>query len=118
MIRRNAREISYTEVDFRGQKALFTECRVDRSTIPRPFRKFDVRHDDTGWAEPASITYGVMVNYMGALITTHDILPPENGEPIYLEPGELDLFSGRTISLQEFARENNIKIKPVQQMER
>ena len=118
MIRRNACEINYTEVEFKGQKALFTECRVDKSTIPTPIRKFDVRHDDVSWAEPVSITYGVMVNYMGALITTHDILPPENGEPIYLEPGELDLFSGRTLTLQEFARENNIKSKPVKQMER
>lgn len=114
---KNARQISFTEVEFQGQKALFTEWRVSRSSVPKPLHYYNVRHEDENWAEPAQIAHGVTVNYLGALIMEKPLDLGKDGR-IYLERGEFDPYRGKQKSLVEFARDQNIKLKKKDEMER
>lgn len=77
MARFNAREITWEKVRVLEQEGLFTELRVDRSTIPEGWYMYEVRHDDNNWGDPVEIARGILVNHFGTLLVK---------DPIELEP--------------------------------
>lgn len=60
------------EVEILGHKALFTELRVDKSTIPEGVFCYALRHGDDD-SYPATLENGVSVNYFGSVLLTEKI---------------------------------------------
>jgi hypothetical protein len=72
----------FEEVEFQGKTVLFTDCRVQKDTIPDGLHRYEIRHTDDDWGEPCQLGYGIVVNHFGTLITN---------EAIQLDPsGHLD----------------------------
>lgn len=89
----------FQEVEIKGQYGIFTELRVDKSTIPEGMNCYELRHgDDDGY--PAALETGVRVNYFGAVLMTDKMEMGENGivELSYDDFG----FTGEDLSVTEF----------------
>ena len=71
--RYNAFEADYEEVELFEKPALFSNCRIDRNTVPEGYFMYEIRHDDEGFADPVQIGKSVFVNCFGAVITTEEI---------------------------------------------
>ena len=115
-MRINAGEIVMGEVSFQGVPALFSELRLDRSTIPKNLHVYEMRHADDDCFRPAQIAKGVWVNFYGTLLTTRPLRMPDEG--IFLEKHPFDFPSCRKMTLNEFLMVNHIKARPPKVLER
>ena len=62
----DAQKVTYQEVTIFDRPALFTECRIDRTTVPEGVYRYELRHGDEGRAD--RIVRGVtVVNYYGTV---------------------------------------------------
>lgn len=52
---------------------VFTEKRVDSSTLPYGCCSYEIRHSDCDWGEPATLENNVYVNFYGTAITIGQI---------------------------------------------
>ncbi len=88
----------FQEVEIKGHMAIFTELRVDKSTIPEGVRCYELRHGDDD-SYPAALEQSVRVNYFGAVLMTDKL---ELGEDGWLELSYDDFgFSGEELSVLE-----------------
>lgn len=92
-------KVQLPEVEIKGHYGIFTELRVDKSTIPKGMNCYELRHgDDDGY--PAAMEQEVRVNYFGAVLMTDKMEPEENGvmELSYDDFG----FTGEDLSVTEY----------------
>lgn len=89
----------FQEVEIKGHYGIFTELRVDKSTIPKGMNCYELRHGDDD-SYPAALETGVRVNYFGAVLMTDKMEPGENGvmELSYDDFG----FTGEDLSVTEY----------------
>lgn len=89
----------FQEVEIMGHYGIFTELRVDKSTIPEGMNCYELRHGDDD-SYPAALEQGVRVNYFGAVLMTDKMEPGENGvmELSYDDFG----FTGEDLSITEY----------------
>ena len=78
-MRYDAAKITYDEVALLGVPALFTECRIDRTTIPAQLHLYEIRHEDEDWGRPCQLAKGILVNFYGSLLTRQPIELPDSG---------------------------------------
>lgn len=52
----NASERTYQEVAIMDRPALFTELRIDRSSVPEGVYRYELRHSDEDWGEPIELS--------------------------------------------------------------
>ena len=69
MSRHHAESLKYQEVTLFGKPALFTECRINRATVPKDVHRYEIRHGDEDWGEPVELAHGIGVNYYGTVLT-------------------------------------------------
>lgn len=111
-MRFKAEHASWELVTVRGVPMLFTEFRIDRTSVPEGLYMYEVRHADEDSGDPAQIAKWVMVNYFGTLISAIE-LPLEfsaQGHNAYLDidsESEWE-YCGFTSSLQEYRKEFDI----------
>lgn len=61
-----------------GQPVLFTDWRIDRSTIPDGLHLYEVRHTDDDWGAPCQLGHRIVVNFYGSIVSNQPIqLPPD-----------------------------------------
>lgn len=90
---------SLQEADVKGHKVLFTELRVDKSTIPEGVNCYELRHGDDD-SYPAALEQGVRVNYFGAVLMTDKM---ELGKDGYVPLEYEDFgFTGEDLSVTEY----------------
>lgn len=90
---------NFQEVDIKGHMALFTELRVDKSTIPEGMNCYELRHGDDD-SYPAALEQGVRVNYFGAVFMTDKV---ELGQDGYIPLEYEDFgFTGENLSAAEY----------------
>lgn len=78
----DAGEELFDEIDLIGRTGLFTELRVDKSTIPDGVYCYELRHGDDD-SFPAELEENVSVNYFGAVLMTEKLeLDKEGRLPI------------------------------------
>ena len=65
----DAKKAAYQEVTILGRPALFAECRIDNSTVPKGLYRYELRHGDENWGDPVSLSRNIIVNYYGAVLT-------------------------------------------------
>lgn len=75
---------NFEKIEINGVKALFTNGRIDRTTVPADFYVYDIRHSDDDDSEASTIEPNVMVNHYGTILTREHIGMTKNGfTPIY-----------------------------------
>ena len=87
MARFNAMDVTWEKVDVLGKEGLFTCLRVDKTTIPKGWYFYEVRHDDFCYGDPIEIALGVLVNHWGTLITKEplELVPEPEPHNAYLD---------------------------------
>lgn len=78
-MRYDAAKITYDEVTLLGVPAIFTECRIDRTTVPPQLHLYEIRHEDEDWGRPCQLAKGILVNFYGSLLTRQPIELPDSG---------------------------------------
>lgn len=111
MSRHDANRLTYDEVTIFGVSALFTDLRVDRSTVPDGVYRYEVRYSDEYGGEPVELARGIMVDFFGTVLTREPIQLPISGG-LELNDGDLDFQSG-CFSLAEFQQEYPVSKKQV-----
>lgn len=97
MIPVKADQVVYEKFEIFGKKAIFSNYRIERSTIPEGLYAYDCRDCCDG--EINQIQKHVMVNHWGTIILKEE-LPLVNGElPVTLDDYS---YSGEICSLQDF----------------
>lgn len=97
----DAQKVTYQEVAIFDRPALFTECRIDRTTVPEGVYRYELRHGDEDWGEPRELARGLMVNFYGTVLTREPFQLPIDGW-IPLESGSLSFQDGGCRTLAEF----------------
>lgn len=77
----NATEEKWELCGFRNNEGneyegLFSDLRIDRSSVPEGWYCYEIRHDDEDQGYWAEIGTSVMVNFWGTLLTTEQLLAP------------------------------------------
>lgn len=105
-MRVNVPEVEWEAVTVMGIPMLFTDSRVDRTSVPEGIYMYEVRHSDDDWGEPTEIGTCVFVNYFGTLLSK-GALPFDNnerGEFITIDPWEDWSYEGYACPFAEFFR--------------
>lgn len=87
MARFNAMDVTWEKVEVLEKEGLFTSLRVDRTTVPKGWIMYEVRHDDNSWGDPVEIALGIMVNHFGTLLVkeSFDLEPSPITNNAYLD---------------------------------
>ena len=78
-MRENAAEVNYSEVTILGNPALFSEWRIDRTTVPPGLYLYELRHEDEDWGTPCQVAKSILVNFYGTVLTTEPLELGEDG---------------------------------------
>ena len=105
----NAREEQYEHVELFGRPALFTDSRIDRSTVPEGFHCYDLRGSDYDPGKPVTVENQVAVNHAGTVLTAEPVTIPKEG--FRRLRGKLN-FLGECLTLPEFCEEHSIVLPP------
>lgn len=97
----DAQKVTYQEVTIFDRPALFTECRVDRATVPEGVYRYELRHGDEDWGEPVELARGIFANYYGTVLTREPFQLPIDGW-IPMENDSLSFLDGECRTLAEF----------------
>ena len=97
----DASKQNYQEVTIFDRPALFTECRIDRTTVPEGVYRYELRHGDEDWGEPIELSRSLMVNFYGTVLTREPFQLPIDGW-IPMENDSLSFQDGGCRTLAEF----------------
>lgn len=93
----NASEISYEGFSIFDREALFTNYRIDRSTVPEGLYAYDLRDECDG--EICQLKPHVLVNHWGTIL----VREPFEGAAVGIEVTPDDYsYEGYTLTLTEF----------------
>jgi hypothetical protein len=117
MARCDATGEDFREAAILGRPALFTCIRIERSTVPRGYHLYEVRHGDECQGDAVQIARGIVVNHLGTLITRDRIKLPPSG---YLDigPDDLDYGTGSCLTLKGFMEKYPPRARPPKSHER
>lgn len=104
----NANELCYALIDMDGTLCLFTNMRIDRSTIPNDLHCYDVRDGDDCTGIFAEVQPFVMVNHWGTIITKEPIVMNEYG---CYWPQNNDPYFGPSMDIEEFSSATQEELK-------
>lgn len=89
----DAREERFERVMIDGREVLFTNLRIDRSTVPKSLYCYDIRETDGFSGVAASVERYVWVNHWGSILSK---------EPFPLENGRYEIEADDIEYLDEF----------------
>lgn len=105
----DAMKESFEYVELFDKPALFTNSRIDASTIPKGFYCYNLRGSDNDPGRPISLELYVGVNHAGTVLTMEPVKIPKSG---YIRLREGLNFLGKEISLKEFCEEYKLAYQP------
>jgi hypothetical protein len=117
MARYNAMKEQYEEIEVLGKSALFSNIRIDRSSVPKGLYLYEIRHDDDNFGNPAQIARGILVNHMGSIITNEPIKLPPDGY-LDIDPEKDWNYLGGNWTVKEFMEKYPPAKKKNRDMER
>lgn len=112
MSRYNASKLTYEEVTVLGQSALFSECRINRATVPDGMYRYELRHGDENWGEAVELARGIMVNFYGTVLTREPFQLPIGGW-LPLDDSGISYIDGGCNTLTEFQQKYPVSEKEV-----
>ena len=77
----------FETVSVRGIQCLFSDVRIERSTVPEEKYQYEIGGDDDIGGEPARIQTGVLANFFGTLICDLP-LPLGDDHVLWLQEGD------------------------------
>ena len=78
---------TFQKVSVCGIPCDFSDMRIDRSTVPKDRYQYEVADDDESQGEPSRVRLGIMVNFLGTMIS--DVpLPLINDNVLWLQEGD------------------------------
>ena len=89
----DARKERFERALIDGREVLFTNLRIDRSTVPETLLCYDIRETDGFSGVAASVERYVLVNHWGTILSK---------EPFPLESGRYEIESADIVYLDEF----------------
>ena len=107
MERKDAREEWYELMEIDGTTVIFTNMRIDRSTIPDGLYLYEVRDSDDLDGSFAEIKWSVCVNHWGSIITKEEFPLTDFGSYF---PEDCN-YLGQGISLEEYIDMDTQQIK-------
>lgn len=116
-IHKKALDLTFTEVCLEGQTALFTKNRITKNSVPRPFLVYEIKHAAEDYLSPAHIAKHMPIDHFGTLV----MLKPLDLSSLDFRGANLkkiDFSSGKQRTLNEFAQEQNVKLKSCKDRER
>jgi hypothetical protein len=105
----NARKEQYEHAELFGKPVLFTDSRIDRTTVPKEFYCYDLRGSDRDPGKPTTVENQVTVNHAGTVLAPEPIVIPKEG--FHKICGKLN-FLGECLTLQKFCKERGIELQP------
>ena len=88
-MRLDYRKEKFQKVSVCGIPCDFSDVRIDRSTVPKDRYQYEVADDDESQGEPSRVKLGIMVNFLGTLIS--DVpLPLINDNVLWLQEGDFE----------------------------
>jgi hypothetical protein len=105
----NARKEEYEHIELFGKPALFTNSRIDRTTVLEGFYCYDLRGSDYDPGRPMTIEKQVAVNHAGAVLTPEPVTIPKEG--FRRLRGNIN-FLGESLTLADFCEEHKITLAP------
>ena len=103
MSRYDADRLTYDEVTIFDRPALFTECRIDRATVPEGVYRYELRHGDADWGEPIELSRSLMVNFYGSILTSTPFQLDPDGR-LSLEYEDFFFSDKHRIGIEDFFR--------------
>lgn len=101
---------SMQHIELLGKPALFSDSRVDRSTVPDGWYVYDLRGSDYDPDLISTLEARVIVNYAGSILTPEPVIFPDGQD--YLDvKGQTD-FLDEEITLIDFCRQHEMPIPP------
>lgn len=97
----DASKQNYQEVTIMGKPALFTDFRIDRTTVPEGVYRYELRHGDENWGEPVELARSIFANYYGTVLTREPFQLPVDGW-IPMENDSLSFQDSGCRTLAEF----------------
>lgn len=101
----NAREENFEYVELFEKPGLFTNSRIDCSTVPKGIYCYDLRGSDYDPGRISTIENSVRVNHAGTILTAEFLDIPKDG---FLGISEKLEFTMEEMSLEEFCEEQGI----------
>ena len=77
----------FEKVRICGIQCLFSDVRIERSTVPEGKYQYEIGEDDDSGGEPARVQTGVWVNFFGTLICDNP-LPLGDDNVLWLQEGD------------------------------
>lgn len=107
-MRYSANKVPWEIVAVFGRTMLYSDCRVNKTTVPEGLYMYEVRHADDDWGDPCETAEGVLVNFYGTLLSREKLPLKEyvqGSKPyISLDSYEDWGWEGFECSLDEFAQ--------------
>ena len=103
-MRKPANAVVYDAVTVFGKPALFSDYRIDRSTVPPGLHMYELRHEDEDWSAPCQIAREIFVNFFGTILSAEPI-PLDNDGYRDLDRGELIYAAHNTASISKYLSE-------------
>lgn len=91
----------YEVIELMGNKALFTSQRIDKKDIPIGFFKYELRHEDEDGMTPCEVSYQIMVNHYGTILTNKHIKMQHNGWAVF-DGNEAFKFLDEHLTVKEY----------------
>ena len=97
----NAMKEKFDVVELFGRYALFTNLRIDRSTVPAGWHCYDIRGSDDDFGELAALEHNVSVNHAGTILSPRPIPFPDGQDHLDIRE-KLGFAECHDITLEEF----------------
>ena len=95
---------SFEHIELFGKPALFTDFRIDRSTVPNGWYCYDVRGSDYDPGRLMTLEAKVVVNHAGTILAPEKIAFPKRRE--YRRIGGKINFLGDSSTIAEFCEQH------------
>lgn len=99
----NANEETFELVEIDGKEVLFTNGRLDRTTVPEGLFCYDIRESEGFSGEPVTLEPYVTVNHWGTVLSKDEFTL--NDEGFY--PIDNFNYMGETLSIKEYMEHQN-----------
>lgn len=99
----DANEETFELVEIDGREVLFTNGRLDRTTVPEGLFCYDIRESEGFSSEPVSLEPYVTVNHWGTVLSKEEFTLNDGG----FYPIDDFNYMGEALSIEEFTSPQN-----------
>ena len=103
----DARQERFEHIELFGKPALFTNARIETSSVPDNWYCYDLRGSDRDHGRPAMLEALVVVNHAGSILSP-EVIPFTKGKDYRSVKGKLN-FLGEEMNLRQFCEHHELK---------